>query len=114
QAADAVIVKRLELLVRLAVRPVRVMRRHPGVGHVTEHPGVIAKLELLRIAVKPELGGLVADAAVPFDKVVESPDRDVAGGAGVGSGAHASLTRSLARKALNEGQMSSLRSMSTV
>ncbi len=71
QAADPVVVKGLELLVRLAVGPVRVMRRHPRIRHVAEHPGVIAQLEFLRIAVQPELGHLVADPLVPLDQILK-------------------------------------------
>src|SRR5207249_2221767 len=65
-----------------------------------------ADLELLREAVEAELGHLLADAGVP---VLEVRER-------VGGHRYApcSRPRSLARKALNEGQMSSLRSMRTV
>ena len=116
QAADAVIVKRLELLVRFAVRPMRIVRRHAGIRHVPEHPGVIAKLELLRIAVEAELVDLRANLAYPIRRDRAASHRSVAGGdvPASRSGAHASFTRSLARNALNDGQMSSLRSISTV
>ena len=114
QAADAVIVERLQFFVRLAVRPVRVMRRHAGIRHVTEHPVVIAKLELLRIVAEPELAGLGANLFIPFDEIAQFPRRDARRSARMRSGAHASFTRSLARNALNDGQISSLRSISTV
>ncbi len=45
------------------------MRRHPRIGHVTEHPGVIAQLEFLRITVQAEFGYLFADPLVPSDQI---------------------------------------------
>ncbi len=112
QSGDAVIVKRLQLLVGFAVRPVRVVRGHPGVSHVPEHPGVVANLEFLRVAIEAELIDLLANLRVPFGQIGECVVR-------VRSlfmrrvTAH-SFTLSLARNALNDGQMSSLRSISTV
>src|ERR1700682_5774547 len=89
------------------------MRGHSRVRHVAEHPEVVAQLELLRVAVQPELGDPVADARVPFDQVLELVIcHRVLRGSG-GSCSLYSLIRSLARKALKEGQMSSLRSIST-
>src|SRR6266852_3983453 len=112
----------------------RVMRRHPGVRHVAEHPVVIAKLEFLRIEVEAELGGLGANPFVPLDEIVDRPGGEAWRLASSCRRAHFfnlascclrahdsftrthydSLTRSLARNALNDGQMSSLRSISTV
>src|SRR5258708_34997984 len=85
----------------------RVVRRHAGVGHVAEHLVVPAQLDVLRVAIEPDLRELLADAGVPGFEILEL----------VGGGHHAlavSAPRSLARKALKLGQMSSLRSMSTV
>jgi hypothetical protein len=102
-----VVVERLQLLVGLAVGPVRIVGRHARVGHVAEHLGVVAELELLREAVEPELGHLLPDACVPVLEVLE-------GVGGHRRGYPCSRPRSLARKALKEGQMSSFRSISTV
>src|ERR1700738_3737076 len=89
------------------------MRRHPRVRHVAEHPEVVAQLELLRVAVQPDLGDLVADARVPFDQVLEFVVCH-RGFARLRRFVLAySLIRSLARKALKDGQMSSLRSISS-
>src|SRR5262249_18273892 len=108
QAGDPVVVERLQLLVRLAVRPVRVVRRHARVGHVAQHLVVIAELELLRIAVEAELLDLLADPGVPVLEVLERV------GGHRPSQPWSLAPRSLPRNALKEGQMSSLRSMSTV
>src|ERR1700688_2143746 len=100
----------------------RIMRRHPGVRHVAEHPVVIAELEFLRIVVEAELGGLRANPRVPLDEIFDGPGGQARRLAGSCRGAHDcftrthpdSFTRSLARNALNDGQMSSLRSIRTV
>src|SRR6267378_4294297 len=99
----------------------RVMRRHAGVRHVAEHPVVIAELEFLRIEVESELGGLGANPCVPLDEIFDGPGlqarRLVSSCRRTHDSftrAHDSFTLSLARNALNDGQMSSLRSISTV
>src|SRR5207249_5078708 len=71
EARHAVVVERLQLLVSLAVGPVRVVGRHARVGHVAEHLAVVADLELLREAVEAELGDLLPDARVPVLEVLE-------------------------------------------
>jgi len=106
QPGHAVVVEGLQFLVRLAVGPMRVVRRHAGVRHVRQHLRVIAELELLRVAVEAEARDLLADARVPALQVREAPRRH-------GRQLSASA-RSLPRNALKEGQMSSLRSISTV
>ncbi|MEA3220797.1 MAG: hypothetical protein OZX49_01912 [Immundisolibacter sp.] len=73
QAADAVVVGGLELLERLAVGPVRVVRGHAVVGHVAEHLLLVADFEHLREAVQAEFGHLFADALVPADQVIDVP-----------------------------------------
>ena len=74
-----------------------------------EHLVVVAELELLRVAVEAELLDLLADASVPVLEVLQGVvghDR--------GPQACSRAPRSLARNALKDGQMSSLRSISTV
>src|ERR1700730_14867841 len=100
----------------------RIMRRHPRVRHVAKHPVVIAELEFLRIEVEVELGGLGANPGVPLDEILYRPGGQARRLVGSCRGANDSFTRthpdsftrSLARNALNDGQMSSLRSISTV
>src|SRR6266481_7682267 len=100
----------------------RVMRWHARVRHVAGQPVVIAELEFLRIVVEAELGGLDANPGVPLDEIFDRPGRQARRLVGSCRGAHDSFTRthpdsftrSLARNALNDGQMSSLRSISTV
>ena len=73
QTLHAVVVHGLGLLERLAVGPVRVVRRHAVIGHVAEHGVLIADLELLRIAVEPELVDLGTDDLVPALELGQRP-----------------------------------------
>src|SRR5260370_35947173 len=118
----------------------RVVRWHPGIGHVTEHSGMVAKLKLLRETGRPELSRLFADPDVPIDEFLKfvvshyrlafyvssrataraCPEVQAEGTSGIRSAgtdqrgailhrADHSARRSLARKALKDGQRSSWR-----
>src|SRR5579875_1369719 len=90
------------------------MRRHARVRHIAQHPAVIAQLEFLRVAVQAELRNLLADALIPFDQVLERVVRHRKCSAPARRLCPQACAFSLARNALKEGQMSSLRSISTV
>ena len=119
QAGDPVVVHGLGLLVALAVAPVRVVRRHAVVGGVAQHLGVVADLELLRVAVETIVGDALADRVVPVLEILDVPACH--GGptraGGVDRAPRRAQTmapaRSRDKNALKLGQMSSLRSIST-
>src|SRR5229473_8552468 len=49
----------------------RVMRWHPGISHVAEHSGMVAKLELLGETSQPELSRLFANPDVPINEFLK-------------------------------------------
>ena len=73
QAGDAMVVHGLGLLERLAEAPVRVVRGHAVIGHVAQHAVLVADLELLRVAVEPDLGHDLAHPVVPVFEVAHRP-----------------------------------------
>ena len=88
------------------------MGGHAGVGHVPQHLAVIADFEFLGKTIQSEFVDLLSNSPIPFNQVFEVVGGHLAGG--IKRWFAHSFMRSLARNALKEGQMSSLRSISTV
>ena len=71
KTAQAVVIQGFELLVGLAIGPVRVVRRHAGIDHVREHLFVVTDLELLRIRIQTELLDEIDNPVIPLLKVFD-------------------------------------------
>src|SRR5215472_15590588 len=99
----------------------RIVRGHPRIGHIAEHAVVITNLEFLREPVEAEFRRFLPDSIVPLNQFTDFVICHMEGCYpplviftwGYRRPASYSLTRSLDKKALKEGQMSSLRSIST-
>src|SRR5690349_13642618 len=63
----------LGLLKSLAETPVWIVRGHAVIGHVAQHAVLVADLELLWVAVQPDLRHPLADLVVPVLQIAHRP-----------------------------------------